>query len=207
MMSISTDRRARERAETRVRILDAAREMFVESGIEAVTMRAIAKRIEYTPTAIYHHFRDKHELLTELCNRDFLSLANAFMKIGRIEDPVERLRAIGRAYIAFGIENPAQYRFMFMTTAKNDVVPDVHRANPEEDAYAFLRDTVAEIIASGRFKAEHQDAERLAQMFWSAAHGIVSLSIVFEGNDHITWRDPKRTGNEISDAMIAGLLR
>ena len=75
------ERRTREREETRSRILDAAREMFVQDGIEAVTMREIAKRIEYTPTAIYHHFRDKQALIEELCLIDFRGLAQAFQKI------------------------------------------------------------------------------------------------------------------------------
>ncbi|HEY1434684.1 MAG TPA: helix-turn-helix domain-containing protein, partial [Thermoanaerobaculia bacterium] len=46
------ERRERERQELRDRILDAARELFVEQGYDAVTMRKIAERIEYSPTAI-----------------------------------------------------------------------------------------------------------------------------------------------------------
>src|SRR5919202_4998419 len=92
------ERRAREREETRERILDAAREMFAAQGVEAVTMRAIADRIEYTPTAIYHHFRDKQALISELCDRDYRSLAHHFQRIGRPHAPVERPRALGMAY-------------------------------------------------------------------------------------------------------------
>src|SRR5919106_923911 len=92
----SRQRRTRELAETRQKILDAAREMFVRLGYEATTMRAIADRIEYTPTAIYHHFRNKEALLAELCAADFRALAGAFQKIGRIEDPIERLRRSGQ---------------------------------------------------------------------------------------------------------------
>src|SRR5918998_3174665 len=97
----SRERRSRERSETREKILNAAREMFVRRGYEATTMRAIADRIEYTPTAIYHHFRSKQALLTELCSIDFRSLAGAFQRIGRIEDPVERLRRIREGDLGF----------------------------------------------------------------------------------------------------------
>src|ERR1700751_6037572 len=55
----TTERRERERQELRSRILDAARELFAEQGYDAVTMRGIAERIEYSPTAIYFHFKDK----------------------------------------------------------------------------------------------------------------------------------------------------
>ena len=49
-------------------ILDAARELFATEGYEAVTMRRIADRIEYSPTAIYFHFKDKESLVRELCD-------------------------------------------------------------------------------------------------------------------------------------------
>ncbi|MEO7999360.1 MAG: helix-turn-helix domain-containing protein, partial [Gemmatimonadaceae bacterium] len=116
--SPSSARRERQKAETRQRILDAARELFVADGVEATTMRAIAARIEYTPTAIYHHFKDKDTLLEELCLVDFLSLAAAMNRIGRIEDPIERLRRMGMAYADFAIDNQSQYRFMFMTVRR-----------------------------------------------------------------------------------------
>src|SRR6218665_2559783 len=85
----SLARRERQKAETRQAILDAARELFVADGVEATTMRAIAARIGYTPTAIYHHFRDKDALIMELCMADFTALGTALYSIGRIEDTVE----------------------------------------------------------------------------------------------------------------------
>jgi AcrR family transcriptional regulator len=113
----SRERREREREDTRERILDAAREMFAERGIDAVTMRAIADRIEYTPTAIYHHFRDKEALISELCDRDYRALAHHFQTVAQIEDPVERFRRLGQAYVEFALAHPNHYRFMFMTSS------------------------------------------------------------------------------------------
>src|SRR6476661_2576088 len=97
------ERRERERQELRTKILDAARELFATEGYEAVTMRKIAERIEYSPTAIYLHFKDKESVLREICEVDFLSLAQDLLKIGKIADPVERLRATGMAYAEFAV--------------------------------------------------------------------------------------------------------
>jgi AcrR family transcriptional regulator len=94
-----SERRAREREELRTLILDAARELFAAEGVEAVTMRRIAERIEYSPTAIYFHFRDKDALLRELCDTDFRDFAQGFAAMAQIADPVERLKASGYAYI------------------------------------------------------------------------------------------------------------
>jgi AcrR family transcriptional regulator len=65
------ERREREKQATRQLILDAARELLVEGGAEALTMRALAERIEYSATAIYAHFADKEALVTELSVCDF----------------------------------------------------------------------------------------------------------------------------------------
>jgi AcrR family transcriptional regulator len=203
----SLERRSRERADTRQRILDAAREMFVRQGYEATTMRAIADRIEYTPTAIYHHFKNKEALLAELCAADFRALAAAFQKIGRIEDPVERLRKTGMAYVQFGLEHPMQYQFMFMTRRPKVIEDLVDSDNPSESAYAFLRETCADAIATGHLRPEYRDADELALIAWSSLHGILSLRIVMGDKDWIHWRDPKTSAALVCDAVLEGALR
>ena len=105
------ERREREKEEIRQKILDAARELFVQEGYDAVSMRKIAERIEYSPTAIYLHFKDKRSVLIALCDEDFLRLARELQKIGRIEDPVERMRQSGRAYIRFALEHASHTAF------------------------------------------------------------------------------------------------
>src|SRR5215470_6694465 len=96
------ERRAREKSETRDKILDAARELFISEGYEGVTMRRVAEKIEYSPTAIYVHFANKEELFMELCHSDFHQLAQQFVKLSQIPDPIQRLRTVGRVYIEFG---------------------------------------------------------------------------------------------------------
>lgn len=202
----SAERRTRERADTRQLILDAAREMFVERGYEATTMRAIADRIEYTPTAIYHHFRNKEALLAELCGADFHALGAAFQKIGRILDPIERLRRSGQTYVEFGLEHLMQYQFMFMTWKPIEVINGLHSNDPSEGSYAFLRETCAAAIASGRLRREYQDPDEVALMAWSALHGFLSLRIVKHENHWIRWGDPKATALRICDALLEGVL-
>jgi AcrR family transcriptional regulator len=202
----SQERRTRERADTRQKILDAAREMFVQHGYEATTMRAIADRIEYTPTAIYHHFRNKEALLTDLCQTDFLALASAFQRIGRIEDPIDRLQRIGSAYVEFALKHPMQYQLMFMTQHPLVMEKDP-TGDPRENAYAFLRQTCEQAIASGRLRAEFRDPDELAQIAWASLHGLMALHIVRRDDSKIRWRDPRKTAERMSAATIRGLLR
>jgi AcrR family transcriptional regulator len=193
--------------------LDVAREMFVRHGYEATTMRAIAAKIEYTPTAIYHHFRSKEALLTELCNTDFRGLATAFRRIGQVEDPIERLRRAGHAYVTFALDHPMQYQLMFMT--RRPYIEDRATAgdDPEKEAYAFLRAACGEALAGGRFGAEFRDVEEIAQILWSGLHGLLALHIVRHDShlakpdaQRINWRDPGRTAGHLIDVLFTGLL-
>jgi AcrR family transcriptional regulator len=70
-----------EREKLRKTILDAARTLFVERGIEAVSMREIAKKINYSATTLYNYFVDKEALLQAVCDEDFLALASGMRDI------------------------------------------------------------------------------------------------------------------------------
>lgn len=200
------ERREREREEIRTRILDAARELFVHEGVESVTMRRIADRIEYSPTAIYFHFRDKEALLAELCDCDFRSFAHGFAEIAQIADPVERLRAAGEAYVSFGLNNPSHYRLMFMTP-KTTEASTLAKGNPEEDTYAFLKLIVADLMASGRVRDDLKDVDLVSQVIWSAMHGLVSLEIAKCKDEWVEWRPVADRARTVSDMIINGLLK
>ena len=202
------ERREREREETRSLILDADRELFVSEGYDAVTMRRIADKIEYSPTAIYFHFRDKEALMKELCNVDFLTLAQQFLKIDRVKDPIERLRRTGYAYIDFGMSHPNHYRLMFMTPhppMKFDDEIMQRQGNPEQDAYAFLRDIVAEGVKDGRLTKEWHDVELTSQTIWAGVHGVISLEIAKCNDDWVDWRSMKKRGAAMVDLIVAAL--
>lgn len=201
------ERREREREEVRGRILDAARALFAKEGYEAVTMRAIADGIEYSPTAIYFHFKDKEALLKELCALDFHALARQFGAIGRIGDPIERLRRAGHAYIRFGIEHPNHYRLMFMTPHPPIDDPDVERGNPEEDAYAFVRAIIADAVAQNLLRPELEDVDLVTQTVWAAVHGVVSLDVAKCNDPWVDWRPMKKRAEAAVEAVIHGIVR
>ena len=203
------ERKQRERSEVREKILDAALEFFATEGHEGVTMRALADAIEYTPPVIYSHFRDKDAIIRELCNRQLRTLAKTFGPISGVADPIERLRGIGRAYVDFALEHPSHFRFMFLTAhpMPSDEDDNVHRGDPQEDAYAFLKHTVEAAIASGQLRPEYTDAEELAQICWAAAHGVVALQNVKANDSWVGWRDARTTAHKLLDAVLRGIVR
>lgn len=209
----TTERRAREKQELREKILEAARELFAERGYEAVTMRAIAQRIEYSATAIYHHFADKTALLKELCRQDFLALASTVGEIAGTPDPVERLERLGQAYAEFAFSHPNHYRLMFMTPGLPEEEIDaglqgeIEKGNPDQDAYALLFMTVSEAIAAGRLRAELTDAHLVAQVAWSTIHGVVSLEIAKGCDRWVEWRPVLERARLVGKIVTRGLVR
>src|SRR6516164_5763268 len=189
------ERREREKLETREKILDAARELFIAEGYDGVSMRKIADKIEYTPTTIYGHFADKDELFREICHEDFRRLAQSLIGLAQIIDPVERLRKIGPAYIEFGHKHPNHYRTMFMTPHPPILEEEAAMAgkgNPEEDAYEFLRATVEEAMRAGAFRKELKDPDLVSQTLWAGVHGVISLQIAKCDDAWVPWRPLKK---------------
>lgn len=204
------ERRERAKSETRDKILDAARELFVTEGYEGVSMRRVAEKIEYSPTAIYVHFADKNELFHELCHQDYARLAEVFQSSAMSNDPVERLKQIGRTYIDFGVHYPNHYRFMFMTPhppIERDEEQCETMGNPELDAYAFLKWAVQEAIGAGSFREELTDAELVSQTLWAAVHGVISLNIAKSKDPWVDWRPVRDRAETMLDVTMRGLLR
>jgi AcrR family transcriptional regulator len=204
------ERRAREKSETRDKILDAARELFVTEGYEGVSMRRVAEKIEYSPTAIYVYFADKQELFHELCQQDYARLAEVFQSSAMSSDPIERVKQIGRTYTEFGVRYPNHYKFMFMTPHPPHEPDEEDRevmGNPEVDAYAFLKWAVQRAIDAGCFRDELRDAELISQTLWAAVHGVIALNIAKCSDPWVDWRPLQQRAEMMLDVTLRGLVR
>lgn len=208
------ERREREREEVRGKILDAARDLFVRDGYEAVSMRRIADAIEYSATAIYVHFADKQALMQELCAHDFQSLARAFARLATIDDPVERIRQTGHAYVRFAVAHPNHYRFMFMTPhaqvysdeqVRQMYERDPHKDNPNENSYLFLVVAVQQAIEQRRLRPELADAQLVAQTFWAAVHGVASIEITHKNDPWLNLAGVQVRAATMIDGILRGL--
>jgi len=204
------ERREREKSETRDKILDAARELFVAEGYEGVSMRKVAEKIEYSPTAIYVHFADKNELFHELCRQDFARLQEVMQMQALPDDPMEALRQIGRSYIDFGLHFPNHYVFMFMTPHPAHEPDEEDReimGNPEKDAYALLKVAVQRAIDAGCFREELRDADLISQTLWASVHGVISLNIAKQQDPWVEWRPLRDRAEMMLDITLRGMAR
>lgn|SRR5271155_24378 len=197
------ERKARQKKFLRQEILDAASELFVRNGYENVSMRRIADKIEYSPTTIYLYFKDKSELLEQVCKETFGRLVQRLSKImEQPGDPVERLKRGLLAYVQFGLENPHHYRATFMM-----VLPEgfggkkMHQDDsPGMQAFAFLTRGLGDCLKAGKMPA--MNVELAAQTLWAGVHGITSLLIT---HHDFPWVGREKVIHSTVDTLVAGL--
>jgi AcrR family transcriptional regulator len=200
------DRRARQKQLLRQQILDAARELLVHEGYDQLSMRKVAERIDYSPTAIYLHFKDKQELVSSLCDESFARLVRELETLADdYPDPLVRLRKGMERYIAFGLKNPNHYLPAFVLPPPTDLDPRRQQVLPESNAmraFACLRDTIADGVKSKKLRKV--DVEVAARSAWAAIHGITSLLIV---HTRFPWGDKERVIQSVLDSIVDGLER
>ena len=198
------ERKARQKKFLRQEILDAASELFVKEGYENVSMRRIADKIEYSPTTIYLYFKDKAELLEQVCQETFARLRQVLVRIEELPgDPIERLKRGLVAYVKFGLENPHHYRATFMMPIPEGFDEEKY-ANPDSpgmQAFDFLRRRVYDCMAVGRFRK--LDPELVSQTLWAGVHGVTSLLIIHCKG--FPWVGTDQLIHSMVDTLVVGL--
>jgi len=198
-----------EKQQLKTLIIDAARALFVSKGVEAVSMREIAKRIGYSATSIYLHFKDKEALLHAICDTDFLALASSLNDIMQIEDPVDRMVALGHGYAEFALTHPNHYRLMFMTPHPPCDLdnPNVEKNNAEQDAYMQLKTVVTAVYKAGRFRKKLTDVDLIAQTIWAGMHGVCALEITMSDDEWVEWAAVSDRLKFMQEVLMRGLIR
>lgn len=176
-----------EKIQARNKIIDAARELFVLKGVEAVTMREIAKKISYSPTTIYLYFKDKDDLLHALCVADFEQLGESLNTILQEPDPVIRMRKLGQAYASFAVSYPNHYQVMFMTTNRPSCEEVRDDVDPGMDSYQLLNEVVQDVYDAGGFVSSYTEPSLIAQTIWAAIHGVCALQITLGDDPTMEW--------------------
>lgn len=195
------ERKQREKTALRREILTAARELLAKEGYESVSMRKIAERIEYSPTTIYLYFRDKQELVREVCEETFALLTRKLEKVIAAEpDPIERLKAGLKAYVHFGIKHPDHYRVSLMMPHQHER-DDGFLTSPGADAFQILVRGVTSAVESGRLR--ETDVMAVSQALWATVHGITSLQI--SKGDCFPWVDRERLIDLTVDSIVRGM--
>jgi AcrR family transcriptional regulator len=195
----SRRRRDAEKQELRQAILEAAGSLFLERGYEGFSLRQVAERIGYTPTTIYLYFADKDALLFALLDDAFdrfgAALGHAYKSTA---EPLERLEAIGRAYVRFGLQNSQYYQLMFMVRSDFLLQARSTETEPRIASFHTLQQAVADAMSARAIRPGNVD--EISFLLWALMHGIVALAISMP-----QMLTPERVAQSEVDAL--GLIR
>lgn len=179
------DRKRLPAAERRAQILEVARKLFLAEGIERTSMRGIAAKVGVTPTALYDYFKDKAALLQAIADGFFETMITRLNEASKgVDEPVERFRRMGAAYVAFGLDHPEEYRLIFLTPTgelrppnlgiRQEAQPGTPQS-PGAMAFAHLEGELSALVQAGIIETE--DLGALAETVWATMHGIVALRL------------------------------
>lgn len=167
---------APETADTRTRLLEQAREVYLEGGAAHFSLREVARRASVSAAAVYRHFDGKEALLGAVCQEGFRTFSSYLLRALAETTPLGRLRAAGDFYLRFALESPHDYRVIFMSS-----VEDSGLGNPKAGArdtsptFQFLVDRVRECIDARDIEAG--DPTAIAATIWAHVHGLSSLRL------------------------------
>jgi AcrR family transcriptional regulator len=170
--------RARRRARTSEAILDAALAIIAERGLEALSMRELAQRIEYSPSGLYEYYASKDEILDALIARGLAQLSEQVAHAPRGKTASNWLFAIGEAYLMFAREHAHLYILVFNHVFSSSGL--VRRLDQLErtSAYGRLRLCIEFGIERGEFVTlPGESIEQLVYSFWALLHGLATLRL------------------------------
>ena len=157
------------RGTSRDHIIDVSRAIIEDEGVEQLTIRKIAEKINRTQPAVYQHFSGKDEILAAVVVEGFAALLERLNRASRGGKP--SLPALANAYVRFGLERPRLYDVMFVAPPVFTFADPVATPIPAQEGFKILAMAVAE---SGVAVAQ---IETVTEAVWAALHGLVMLSI------------------------------
>lgn len=180
-------------------ILNAAKKLFVEEGYRETSIRRIASEIGISPTTIYLYYKDKSDIAYALHQEGFTLMKTLFSSLITVESPFERLKAIGKTYLLFAMENPDFYEIMFMMKEPMEFLDskeDERTWEEGKEVFNFLVYTVEECRQQGYFPGS--DVNYVALQAWTAVHGLCSLYV----NTHLQKVGEECLSNPNAESLV-----
>src|SRR5689334_6805617 len=178
-MSWSRDREGPERrgyhhGNLREALIRAALELIAAKGPSGFTFAEAARAAGVSPAAPYRHYRDRDALMADVARHAFEMFEAALKQAwaGGAPDPFKAFERVGRAYLAFARQQPAQYSAMFESGLSFAAFPELHAAG--DRAFDVLKESCAVMVATMP-EDKRPPVLMMALHIWAQAHGIASL--------------------------------
>jgi AcrR family transcriptional regulator len=169
------ERRIRQKVEVKTSILQAAWQLVLEEGWQALSIRKIADAIEYSVPVIYSHFENKDAILLEFTKEGFSLLTKEIIRQrDSRQEASQQLEAIAKGYWDFAFEHKEFYQLMFgLGIPACDMVNQVAEMKEFSDV---LISVIQEAISNSN--QPQVDAFLKFHTYWSILHGLVSIQMI-----------------------------
>lgn len=163
-------------------IVEEARALISREGLDALTLRRLADCFSVSAPALYTHFRDKHDLLRAVAEREFEGLMARYREIDAAADParpLERVRAQCRNYVRMSQEDPELFRVMFLFPPDlGDLleVPAGAELPAATQAFQMAARALEDAVAIGHL--DPVDPLVMAMTLWAGIHGVASILVL-----------------------------
>jgi AcrR family transcriptional regulator len=182
-MSYIADRRQEEKDRRRGEIVDAAENLYREVGWDAVTMDSVARSARLSRALVYVYFKDKRELHFAIVERAMRVLRGRFEDASsRARTGIEQIEAIGRAYMAYGLEFP----HYFDACARSELRAMARPENGTQEAAALdIGRKIHEVVVAALFAGQRDGSIRMdvgdpavtSRVLWGFTHGLIQIAI------------------------------
>jgi AcrR family transcriptional regulator len=166
--------------DTRNRLERAAIQLFVEKGVDATSVRDVARAVDISEGALYRHFTGKDELVWEVFERHYVQFAGRLASLANAEPTARgKLAAMIRGFCHAHDEDPLLFRFLLFV--QHGQLSKLAPGSPTPvDA---VRAVIAQGIASKEIPDQHPDLATamifgiVLQPVTFAAYGRLSSSL------------------------------
>jgi AcrR family transcriptional regulator len=188
-------------------VLNHARSLLDQEGLDGFSMRKLAARVGVTATALYFHFKDKEEILGELVSAERMVLRLALEGPARHPDHLTRMRMMFATALEFAVRRQDHFR-MFSGDGNRErfPVPSLGRGDVETDPHAFFCHHIQRAIDAGTFHPSVSDANLISQMLWAGLHGVISLHSALGHDPWFDWRPLRQTAVRLFELNLSGLV-
>ena len=196
--------RERRHERTRQAILDTARALMVEHGVEGMSLREIARRIDYSPAGLYEYFGSKDEIIHAVCVQANDRLNAKLRSISHSLPIKTYLVELGMAYVEFARENAEDFAALFTRMLAPIVEIPSKDTLSDDDSFTVLYHAVERGIEQGKIiNDDTYDTLSIAYSLWAIVHGMAVLQTTHLGELQYDFAPiDRRTITTYLDALI-----
>lgn len=177
------ERKEREKEDKRNFILDTAESIIETEGIDKLSIRKIAERMEYSPAIIYHYFRDKEDILNHLMQKGYQQIVQVLSSAQQTDgEPAQRIREMFYKYIDLAMQMPDTYKSIMLSSSPGilEHTSVLFKGSREKrPAVGILCQCLKELHRD----VDDSTIELTAQVIWASTFGLITRLLIERSED------------------------